>query len=663
MLSPPIGDNASWKRRLRLFRRRGSAWAFPSQNDGAWIYIKVIQTSLCPAVLRLPQDIILAISGSEAIVTDATATRPPVEILEGAVHHRISHDIEKQPYEVTASATSEENENHPAPTGEEAKTLRKVAGSLPIIAYSLCVVEFAERASYYGAQTVFSNFVEFPLPEGGNGAGAPARGSEDTAGALGMGLQASSALVLLFAFLAYVVPILGGWWADVYVGRYKAICVGVAICGIAHIIQIVGAIPSVLHRGTSNSAPPFIIGLLLLAFGAGIFKPNISPTVLDQFRSHKPYTKSLKSGEKVIVDPELSSQRAMLIFYGVVNIGAFYPLATTYAEKYVGYWLVFLLAGIVYFLLPIVLALVYNKTYKLPPSGSSDFTNALKIIGVALRQNKFQVWRKNFFDTAKPSVLAAQGIQVEWSDKLVDDVRRTLAATEVFFYFPIYNLNDGGIGSVSTNQGASMTTNGAPNDLLSNFNPLTIIVTIPILSHIFYPTLNRLGIRIGRINRIAVGFVLAAIAGLCGALVQWRVYETSPCGYYASDCDGVSPISIWWQLANTMLSAISECFANVTAYEIAYARSPPSMRGLVTAVFLFMTALSSALGEILIPVTKDPYLIWIWAAPVVALVIQTVFFLWRFRDMNDDAYMLDEKSYANDSGSEDARTISEKETS
>ena len=33
-------------------------------------------------------------------------------------------------------------------------------------------------------------------------------------------------------------------------------------------------------------------------------------------------------------------------------------------------------------------------------------------------------------------------------------------------------LNDGGVGNVQSNQGAAMTSNGAPNDLLSNFNPL-----------------------------------------------------------------------------------------------------------------------------------------------------------------------------------------------
>ncbi|PKY00452.1 putative MFS peptide transporter [Aspergillus campestris IBT 28561] len=538
-------------------------------------------------------------------------------------------------------------EEHPPPTEEELQTLRKVAETLPLVSFSLCLVEFAERASYYGAKTVFSNFIQFPLPKGGNGAGAPPRGTQETAGAMGMGLQASSGLVLLFSFLAYVLPILGGWWADVYIGRYKAICVGVLICGIAHIIQVVGAIPSVLHRGPSNSAPPFVIGLLLLALGAGIFKPNIAPTVLDQHRHQKQYTKSLKSGEKVIVDPELTTTRTMLIFYGFVNIGAFFMIATTYAEKYVGFWLAFLLAGIIYFLLPVLLALVYKKTYKIPPKGSSDLTQATKIISFALRRSRFRVWRKDFWDGARPSLLAPQGIHVDWTDKLVDEVRRTIAVTEIFCYYPIWYLNDGGIGSVLTSQGASMATNGAPNDLLNNFNALTIIVSVPLLTYIIYPAFQRFNIRFGPITRITFGFVLAMLSSVIGAITQWKIYETSPCGYAAaSSCElGVSPLSIWWQIPNTVLAALSECFANVTGYELAYSRAPAGMKGLVMAIFLFMNALSSAIGEILLPATRDPWLIWIWAAPAIALALQTVVFWMRFRSLNHEQFILSEEDY------------------
>lgn len=186
-----------------------------------------------------------------------------------------------------------------------------------------------------------------------------------------------------------------------------------------------------------------------------------------------------------------------------------------------------------------------------------------------------------------------------------------------------------------------MITNGAPNDLLNNFNPVTIMVTIPILTFVIYPFLERRRLKPGPITRMTIGFSIATLAGIVGALVQWKVYQLSPCGTHASSCGNVADISIWWQIPNTALSAISECFANVTAYEVAYARSPDSMKGLAIAIFLFMAALSSALGEILIPAITDPWLIWIWGAPAVALAVQTVIFWFRFKHMNSENYFAD----------------------
>ncbi|QKX58072.1 uncharacterized protein TRUGW13939_05193 [Talaromyces rugulosus] len=594
----------------------------------------------------------MATNTGENIIADIIATRPPEEVVEPtgrnsfAIPPHHAQDTEKG---LSAAVTSASDDSeYPSPTQEEKTTLRKVPGNLNMIAYALCLVEFAERASYYGSQTLFSNFVEFGLPKGGNGAGAPPKGTQETAGALGMGLQASQGFVLLFAFLAYIVPIFGGWWADVKVGRYYAIVVGVLICGVAHIIQIIGAIPSVLQQGTAHSAPPFIISLLILAVGAGIFKPNVAPILLDQQVLEKEYTKVLKTGEKVIISPEATTTRAMLIFYGMVNVGAFYQLATTYAEKDVGYWLAFLLSGTIYFLLPILLFFMYKRTRKLPPSGS-ELPSVFKILGRALKESRGQIWKKNFWDSAKPSTLAARGITVDWSDRLVEDVKRTVSACHIFLFFPIYNMNDGGIGSISTNQGAAMVTNGAPNDLLNNFNPLTIIVFVPFLSYVVYPLMARWGFRNGPINRMTFGFFLATCAGVYSAVLQYKIYEMSPCGYSASTCDTVAPISIWLQIPNQVLSAMSECFCNVTAYEIAYSRAPPTMRGLVMAIFLFMTALSNAFGEILLPVTVDPYLIWIWAAPAIALAVQSVWFWYKFHDLNNEQFMLDPVSYSEES--------------
>jgi proton-dependent oligopeptide transporter, POT family len=70
-----------------------------------------------------------------------------------------------------------------------------------------------------------------------------------------------------------------------------------------------------------------------LAIGAGIFKPNVAPTLIDQYQYQREYTKVLKSGEKVLVDPETTISHILLIFYAFVNIGAFFAIAVVYLGK------------------------------------------------------------------------------------------------------------------------------------------------------------------------------------------------------------------------------------------------------------------------------------------------------------------------------------------
>ena len=106
----------------------------------------------------------------------------------------------------------------------------------------MCLIEFSERASYYGSIGPFNNFINNPLPPGGNGAGAVAPGEpglNQSAGALGKGSVVASALVNMFTFLAYVIPFWGAISADTQVGRFKAICIGTAVGALAHIMLIV----------------------------------------------------------------------------------------------------------------------------------------------------------------------------------------------------------------------------------------------------------------------------------------------------------------------------------------------------------------------------------------------------------------------------------------
>jgi POT family proton-dependent oligopeptide transporter len=131
---------------------------------------------------------------------------------------------------------------------------------------------------------------------------------------------------------------------------------------------------------------------------------------------------------------------------------------------------------------------------------------------------------------------------------------------------------------------------------------------------------------------MTTGFILAASSSIFGAVLQYRVYKTSPCGYYATGCiKGVSPISIWWQVPIVVLGGISESLCRVTACEMAYTNAPKHLNAILLALFISMTAVSEAFLLPLLPAISDPHLIWVWAGPGIALFAQTALFWWLYR--------------------------------
>ena len=97
------------------------------------------------------------------MVTEILATNIPSEVLDphkrnsfavaegrGTDEKRLSI-VDLEPGVESSSVV--DTDLYPPPTEEERATLRKVADTIPAISYTLCIVEFAERASYYGVQT------------------------------------------------------------------------------------------------------------------------------------------------------------------------------------------------------------------------------------------------------------------------------------------------------------------------------------------------------------------------------------------------------------------------------------------------------------------------------------------------------------------------------
>ncbi|KAJ8123187.1 hypothetical protein ONZ43_g803 [Nemania bipapillata] len=536
------------------------------------------------------------------------------------------------------------------PTAEELKTLRRVPGSLPVVAYLICIVEFCERASFYGVQPLISNYVNRSLPKGGNGYGAPPRGTQQTAGALGLGTVTANAVTQSFNFLAYALPLVFGYFADTKFGRFKIICYGVGVFGIAHVLMVAAGSKDLLANGTAKA--PYFLSVYILAVGAAMFKPNVSPLLLDQVTNTVPTVITLASGERVIQDPESTTERVMLWFYLLINVGGFFGVATAYAEKYVGWWLAFLLPLLLYIPLPFLLWFLYKRLILHPPGGS-DLVNVFRVLGVVIRRGGLKrIGRKGFWDLALPSEIEKAGLDIKthWNDAFVDDVRRTFQATGIFSFFPIQFLNDNGIGSAASFLSTALKTDGVPNDVISNFNSLSIIAFAPILNYLFYPALRRLNIHYGPVARITTGLAMSTVGGVGYTIIQYYAYKLSPCGYKAtSECDigdGVAPITIWWMAIPYAIGGISELFINVPAYGIAYSRAPVNMRGLVSAINLFTTAIAYAIGLAASSVITDPHLTWDFGGSAIAGGILTVIFYFTFRHIDKEEYHLSQNQDA-----------------
>ncbi|KAF9496293.1 peptide transporter PTR2A [Pleurotus eryngii] len=529
------------------------------------------------------------------------------------------------------------------PTEEERLSLRRVADTIPWSAYMIALVELAERFSFYGSTVVFTNYIQQPLPDGSHtGAGGPIGQS----GALGLGQRTSTGLSTFFQFWCYITPLVGAFIADTRLGRYETVCWSVGLSIIGHIILIVSGVPGVVDKPGAIGA--FVVALIVMGLGTGGFKANISPLVAEQYRRTKLFVVTREGGERVIVDPALTVSRIYMYFYLFINIGALIGQITmTYAEKYIGFWLAYTLPTVVFMISPVALFVGRKRYIRSPPTGSVLAT-ALRLWRYAARGrwsfNPVKTFRQltadDFWENAKPSNVVAHGNEkprwMTFDDIWVDEVRRGLKACSVFCWFPLYWLTYNQLNNNLTSQAATMSTHGLPNDILSNLDPLALIIFIPIFDRFVYPGLRRLGINFSALKKITAGFFTGAAAMIWAAVVQHYIYKTSPCGNFAADCKApnVSPLNVWIQSGSYILVAFSEIFASITGLEYAFTKAPKNMRSLVMAVFLFASAIASALGEAFVALSADPLLVWNYGTMAVIATISGAILWWLVRDLD-----------------------------
>lgn len=136
--------------------------------------------------------------------------------------------------------------------------------------------EFAERCSYYGMRAILPLYLT---------------------SALGFSDATGGRLYYWFKMACYALPLLGGFLADRYFGKYRTI--------------VSFAIPYVLGHfvlGIENTTAA-VIALILLAGGSGVIKPNISTLLGLTYDQQRPGQTQLRSA-------------AFMWFYFAINVGA-----------------------------------------------------------------------------------------------------------------------------------------------------------------------------------------------------------------------------------------------------------------------------------------------------------------------------------------------------
>ncbi|KAJ0119510.1 POT family protein [Diaporthe amygdali] len=502
------------------------------------------------------------------------------------------------------------------PTDEEKQTLRKVSDKLPWSAFLVCVVELCERFTYYGLSGPFQNYIENSY-----GGGLP--------GAIGLGQTGATGLTDFFQFWCYVTPVLGAVISDQYLGKYWTIFYSAIIYIVGNLILFLTSLPAAIENGAALGG--LIAAMIVIGLGTGGIKSNVSPLIAEQYDNTVPYVKTLKSGERVIVDPATTIKRIYMIFYMMINIGSLSSIATTELEANVGFWAAYLLPFLM-FIVGVSVLVAGKSKYKLRPPQGSIIPKAFKIMWIAITH-------KGNYDAAKPEyheeLCTGRKYNITWDSLFVEEVKRALVACKVFLFFPIYWVVYSQMLNNFISQAGQMNLHGIPNDLMQNWDPITIIIFIPICDYIFYPALNKMGFKMLPITRIFWGFMLAAGAMAYAAGVQKMIYNSGPCYEAPAACpaalqeDGTyapNDIHVAIQAPAYLLIGLSEIFASITGLEYAFTKAPANMKSFIMSLFLLTSAFGSALSIALSPTAVDPKLLWMYTGLAVSCFLAGIIF-------------------------------------
>jgi POT family proton-dependent oligopeptide transporter len=415
--------------------------------------------------------------------------------------------------------------------------------------------EGCERFSFYGMRNILTVFLVTSLlaylPESERG-------------------PAAKEVFHTFVIGVYFFPLLGGWLADRFFGKYHTIfwlslvyCVG-QLCLALFVTNRVG----------------FYAGLGLIALGSGGIKPCVSAFVGDQF------DQTNKSRAKVVFDA----------FYWIINFGSFFAsLLMPIFLRQLGPAIAFGIPGVLMFISTVVLWIGRKRYVMVPPAPPNphSFLNVVRTAIAAGAPGKVLAGLGVVFALASFALVpsfgvvvavclalvtvlafggAAAWLQVEAArgrhpDDAVDGVRSVLRVLVLFFLVtPFWSLFDQKASTWVLQADAMTKPSWFQSSQMQALNPALVMLLIPFNNLVLYPALRRRGFEPTALRRMGAGIAFSGLA--------WIVV-----GGMQVVLDRGHAFTIVWQVLPYALLTLGEVLVSATGLEFAYSQAPASMKG------------------------------------------------------------------------------------
>ncbi|WP_198781710.1 oligopeptide:H+ symporter [Shewanella putrefaciens] len=422
--------------------------------------------------------------------------------------------------------------------------------------------EACERFSFYGMRNILTPFLMTALL-----LSVP----EHLRGAMAKDVFHS------FVIGVYFFPLLGGWIADRFFGKYNTIlwlsliyCVGHAFLAIFE-----------------HSIQGFYTGLFLIALGSGGIKPLVSSFMGDQFDQTN---KSL-------------AQKAFDMFYFTINFGSFFAsLSMPLLLKNFGAAVAFGIPGVLMFIATVFFWLGRKRYVHMPPepkdphgflpvirtalltkvAGQANVGLVLALIGLVSAAYALVniptlgivaglccalVLIMGFIGVgASLQLERARGIH---PDHAVDGVRSVLRILVLFaLVTPFWSLFDQKASTWILQANDMTKPEWFEPAMMQALNPLLVMLLIPFNNFVLYPAIERMGIKLTALRKMGAGIAITGLSWIVVGSIQLMM-------------DGGSALSIFWQILPYALLTFGEVLVSATGLEFAYSQAPKAMKGTI----------------------------------------------------------------------------------